>query len=504
MPKNFLRLLVFLATLLTLLPCFAANEEKSFKTLNDFNGARFSTINGTVADKLTQAVIPNADNFVYYNTVADGIMALKSNKVDAFVLDEPICQLAAARNPEVMVFHEPVMPDQYGFAFPKGSPLRDKFNTVIRKFQEDGTLQNLRNIWLGADDSKKVLLKQDWAGKNGTIRYFHDYLVEPIVYIGSDGPLGYEIDLAMRIAKELDMKIELTKCEFGGLIASLQSGKADVISGSMSITEERKKTVDFADSHYKAALVLMVRNDAYKGSNESFVDSIKASFEKTFIVENRWKLIIDGLLVTILISACAGFGGLFLGFFLCILKREGSKSVRKGINTFIRLMKSTPIVVFLMILYYIIFGSVNVSALWVAILGFTINFGVYAAETYSTGLDTVDNGQREAALALGYTPKQTFWKVIFPQAARTFLPILKGDFIAMVKETSIVGYISVQDLTMVSDIIHARTMEAFFPLIVTAVIYLAIANLLTLALDIIEIKIDPKQRKRTVKGVKMQ
>ena len=408
MPKNFLRLLVFLATLLTLLPCFAANEEKSFKTLNDFSGARFSTLNGTVADKLTQEVIPNADNFVYYNTVADGIMALKSNKVDAFVLDEPICQLAAARNPEVMVFHEPVMPDQYGFAFPKGSPLRDKFNTVIRKFQEDGTLQNLRNIWLGADDSKKVLIKQDWAGKNGTIRYFHDYLVEPIVYIGSDGPLGYEIDLAMRIAKELDMKIELTKCEFGGLIASLQSGKADVISGSMSITEERKKTVDFADSHYKAALVLMVRNDAYKGSNESFVDSIKASFEKTFIVENRWKLIIDGLLVTILISACAGFGGLFLGFFLCILKREGSKSVRKGINTFIRLMKSTPIVVFLMILYYIIFGSVNVSALWVAILGFTINFGVYAAETYSTGLDTVDNGQREAALALGYTPKQTF------------------------------------------------------------------------------------------------
>lgn len=146
----------------------------------------------------------------------------------------------------------------------------------------------------------------------------------------------------------------------------------------------------------------------------------------------------------------------------------------------------------------------NISALWVAILAFTINFGVYAAETYSTGLDTVDNGQREAALALGYTPKQTFWKVIFPQAARHFLPILKGDFIAMVKETSIVGYISVQDLTMVSDIIHSRTMEAFFPLLVTAMIYLIIANMLTTVLDIIEIKIDPKHGKRTVKGVKMQ
>ena len=504
MPKKFFSLLVFLATLLTLLPCFAANEEKSYKTLNDFSGARFCTLTETICDKLTQKVIPNSENFISYNTVADAIFALKSNKVDAFVSDEPVCRLAAAKNPEVMVFHEPIMPDQYGFAFPKGSPLRDKFNTVIRKFQEDGTLQNLRDIWLGADDSKKVLIKQDWAGKNGTIRYFHDYLVEPIVYIGPDGPLGYEIDLAMRIAKELDMKIKLTKCEFGGLIASLKSGKADVIGGSISITDERKKAVDFADPHYKASLVLLIRNNAYITSNESFIDSMKASFEKTFIVENRWKLIVNGLLVTIFISACAGFGGLFLGFFLCMLKREGSKSVRNFINTFIHLIKSIPIVVFLMILYYIIFGSANLSALWIAILGFTINFGVCAAETYSNGLDTVDNGQQEAALALGYTPKQTFWKVVFPQAARHFLPVLKGDFIAMVKETSIVGYISVEDLTTVSDIIHSRTMEAFFPIIITAVIYLAIAHLLTLALDVIEIKIDPKQRKRTVKGVKLQ
>ena len=504
MKRKLLSLLIFLVTLLTVLPCFAADNEKSFKTLNDFSGARFSTLNGAVADKLTQSVIPNSDNFVYYNTVADGIMAVKSNKVDAFVLDDPICRLAVARNPEVMVFHEPVLPDQYGFAFPKGSPLRDKFNTVIGKFREDGTLQKLKDIWLGADDRKKVLIKQDWAGKNGTLRCYHDYTSEPITYVGTDGPLGYEIDVLLRIARELDMKVEFTMCEFDGLIAALESGKADVISGCMSITPERVTNVDFSDPHYRAALVLLIRNEEYIPQEINFWKSLKASFEKTFIVENRWKLILNGLGVTILISVCAGLGGLLLGFLLCMLKREGSNSIRKITNAFIHLVQGTPIVVFLMILYFIVFGSVNISPLPIAILGFTINFGVYAAEIYYNGLNTVDNGQREAALALGYTPKQTFWKVIFPQAARTFLPILKGDFIAMVKETSIVGYISVQDLTMVSDIIHARTMEAFFPLIVTAVIYLAIANLLTLALDIIEIKIDPKQRKRTVKGVKMQ
>ena len=194
---------------------------------------------------------------------------------------------------------------------------------------------------------------------------------------------------------------------------------------------------------------------------------------------------------------------MLLGFMLCMLKREGSKTVRQIVSTFIRLIQGTPIVVFLMILYFIVFGSVNIAPLPIAILGFTINFGVYAAEIYNSGLDTVDNGQREAALALGYTPKQTFWKVIFPQAAQHFLPILKGEFISMVKTTSVVGYISVQDLTMVTDIIHARTMEAFFPLIVTAAIYLIIANLLTSFLDLIEIKINPKHSKRTVKGVKM-
>ena len=504
MKKKFFSLLVFLATLLTVLPCFAADEQKAFKTLNDFSGARFSTYSGSTAVYHTQNAIPNANNFVYYSTIADAIVALKSNKVDAFVCDDPVARLAVSKNPELRVFPEPIYPDNYGFAFPKNSPLTPQFNKIIQKFASDGTLQKLKDIWLGSDETKKILPKQDWSGKNGTIRCFHDYTSEPIIYVGSDGPLGYEMDVLLRIAKELDMKVELTMCEFDGLLAALQSGKADVICGCMSIMPERKNVVDFSDPHYKAALVLLVRNETYVAPKENFFDSIMASFNRTFIVENRWKLILDGLWVTILISACAGVGGLLLGFILCMLKRKGSKTLRQIVSTFIRLIQGTPIVVFLMILYFIVFGSVNIAPLPIAILGFTINFGVYAAEIYNSGLDTVDNGQREAALALGYTPKQTFWKVIFPQAAQHFLPILKGEFISMVKTTSVVGYISVQDLTMVTDIIHARTMEAFFPLIVTAAIYLIIANLLTSFLDLIEIKINPKHSKRTVKGVKMQ
>ena len=301
------------------------------------------------------------------------------------------------------------------------------------------------------------------------------------------------------------MRVEMTSCEFGGLIAALESGKADVASGSMSITAERMQHVDFSDTHYDAALVLLIRDEDVlaDGGKKGFLESLQDSFNSTFLVEGRWKLILQGLGVTALISVFSGIFGLMLGFALCMLRRIPSGPVRLGTGAFVRLIQGTPIVVFLMILYYVVFGSVDVSGILVAVIGFSINFGAYTSEMMRSGIETVDKGQNEAALAMGYTKIQTFFKIIFPQAARNFLPVLKGEFISMVKMTSVVGYIAVQDLTKVSDIIRSRTMEAFFPLIVTAIIYFALANVMTAMISLVERRIEPKRRKRTVKGVRM-
>ena len=145
----------------------------------------------------------------------------------------------------------------------------------------------------------------------------------------------------------------------------------------------------------------------------------------------------------------------------------------------------------------------DISGIVVAIIGFSINFAAYSSEMMRAGIETVDRGQSEAALAMGYTKRQTFFKIVFPQAAGNFIPVLKGEFISMVKMTSVVGYIAVQDLTKVSDIIRSRTIEAFFPLIVTAVLYFAIANVMAAVLSFAEQKAVPGRRKRSVKGVRM-
>ena len=147
-----------------------------------------------------------------------------------------------------------------------------------------------------------------------------------------------------------------------------------------------------------------------------------------------------------------------------------------------------------MILYYVVFGSWDISGVWVSVIGFSILFACSVYDMITDGIAAVGNKQYEGARALGYNKNQTLFSVLLPQAARHIFPRYKNEIISLIKETSIVGYIAVSDLTKMSDIVRNRTYEAFFPLISTAVIYFAITALLIAAVDRVEIKFDPKRR----------
>ena len=152
-----------------------------------------------------------------------------------------------------------------------------------------------------------------------------------------------------------------------------------------------------------------------------------------------------------------------------------------------------------MILYYVVFGKSGMGAVWVAIIGFSLNFAAYASEILRSGIDSVDGGQREAALALGFSENQAFFRFIFPQAVCRQLPVYRGEVISLLKSTSVVGYIAIQDLTKMSDIIRSRTYEAFFPLIATAIIYFLLAYIISVTLNAALKAIDPKLRRNRKK-----
>lgn len=485
-------------------------DTSQYTALSQLSGKIVACQVGSIADILVNSVVPNV-TYSYFNTLTDQLAALQNSKVEAIPVDEPVARLSVSKNPDLTILPERIVEDHYGVALQKNSELTDQVNSAIEQLKADGTLEEMKEKWTGADDSKKVIPQLDYPGANGTIRVVHDTVLEPMGYLGEDGKaLGFDLELMLHIGKILDRRVEFTSVDFSGLIPMLQSGKADAAVGCLSITDERKKTVDMSDSYYDGGLYFVVRGSVKSQAaldaqpEVSFWDGLRASFIRTFITENRWKLVLDGLKVTVFVSICSGLLGSLMGFGLCMLRRSKKRIASLLTAGFIRLIQGTPIVVLLMILYYIIFGKVDISAILVAIFGFSVNFGAYVSEMIRTGIEAVDKGQIEAAYAIGFTKTRTFWKITFPQAAKHFLPVFKGEFISMVKMTSVAGYIAIQDLTKVSDIIRSRTLEAFFPLIATAVIYFLVANVLTMLLSRIEVRLDPKRRKRILKGMVMK
>jgi polar amino acid transport system substrate-binding protein len=332
-------------------------------------------------------------------------------------------------------------------------------------------------------------------------------------YMGGDGALkGFDLEVILMIAREMDTHVEFSGMEFAAILSSVQSGKADIGAGSIIITEERAQAVDFVE-YYPAAFVLIVRAKqaeaeevaaAAEVEDTSFWGGIKSSFNKTFIREDRWKLFVDGVLTTLLITVLTILFGTLLGFGVFMLCRNGNPVANLVTRFCLWLVQGMPMVVLLMILYYVIFGSVAISGIAVAVIGFTLTFGAAVFGLLKMGVGAVDGGQYEAAYALGYSNRRTFFKIILPQALPHVLPAYKGEIVGLIKATAIVGYIAVQDLTKMGDIVRSRTYEAFFPLIAVTVIYFVLEGLIGFLVSRISIGFNPKRRKPAdiLKGVK--
>lgn len=477
-----------------------ADAVTDFNTLDYYRNKKIGLVYNYGTDDDLTSLVP-AENLKYYNSEGDLIAALSAGKVDAVCIDELIAKRMAARNPRLKYSDAILRNRMVGFVFNKQDPthLIDKINPILHRFITDGTVDAIARKWASDDDSQKIMPVQDWDTSNGIIRFGGEFTSDPIGYIKDGGFVGLDLELLMMIARELHMGVSVTDIPFDALMPAVESGKVDMAGTAISWTEERAESVDFSELYIRDPNVFIILDkDAALTAAEQggFFTSLKESLRKNFIVESRWKLIVSGIKVTLILSFFSGIFGLLLGFGLCMLRRTGRKVPDTTCKGFVALIQGTPVVVLLMVLYYIVFGSIDISGMVVAVIGFSLNFGAYTCEILRSGLNSIDAGQSEAALALGYTKFQTFWKILFPQAAIRFIPVLKGEFISMVKMTSVVGYIAVQDLTKTGDIIRSRTMEAFFPLIVTAILYFVIAWLLTTLLGFIEKGINPKRRRR--------
>lgn len=221
------------------------------------------------------------------------------------------------------------------------------------------------------------------------------------------------------------------------------------------------------------------------------MSDFKERFILNFIKDDRWHYITDGLKVTLTVTFCAVLMGVILGFLLAIVRSTYDKTGRLKIlnalcNVYITIIRGTPVVVQLLIIYFVIFGSVDISKTLVAILAFGMNSSAYVAEIFRSGIMSIDNGQFEAGRSLGFNYRQTMIYIIMPQAFKNVLPALGNEFIVLLKETSVAGYIALQDLTKGGDIIRSRTYDAFMPLMAVAIIYLIMVMIFTKLVSMLE------------------
>ncbi len=233
----------------------------------------------------------------------------------------------------------------------------------------------------------------------------------------------------------------------------------------------------------------------------------KSDFILNFIDGDRWKLILEGLGATLQITALAVLVGIFIGVIVAIIRstydKNGSKMhglggfLMKLINgiskIYLTVIRGTPVVLQLLIMYFIIFRTSN-DKLMVSVLAFGINSGAYVAEIFRGGIMSVDGGQMEAGRSLGLNYVQTMAYIIIPQAFKTVLPTLANEFIVLLKETSVVGYIGMMDLTRAGDMIRGVTFTAFMPLIAVAIIYLVFVMILTKLVSLLERRLRNSER----------
>ena len=222
-----------------------------------------------------------------------------------------------------------------------------------------------------------------------------------------------------------------------------------------------------------------------------WIEKFQNRFYLNFIKDDRWQYITRGLWTTIQITVFAVLLGIVIGFLVAIIRSTHDKTGKLTIANFIcrvylTVIRGTPVVVQLLIIYFGIFASVNIEKMIVAVIAFGINSGAYVAEIVRSGIMSIDKGQFEAGRSLGFNYVQTMVHIIMPQAFKNVLPALGNELIVLLKETSVSGYIAMEDLTKGGDIIRSRTYDAMMPLLAVAPIYLAIVVLLEFAVGKLE------------------
>jgi polar amino acid transport system substrate-binding protein len=456
-------------------------------TVDDIMGKTFSARIGTIYDALVHDYFEPA-KVELYEDAASSYAAVSQGKVEFAVYDKVMTVQALKQYPDLAYLDLPEsylnVPDGYSANFSKQA-LVDEFNAYLKEVVADGTIAEMTSRWLSADfDDQTTQMPafhlEDNTGE--TIRIACDATNMPFAFVSANETMiGFDVELMTRFAEATNRKLEFQNMAFNAIMPTIASGKADMGIGSITITEERKEMVLFTDPvYYERAVVAYRVSNAEEIQNNTFFAYIKKSIWRNLIEEGRYQLILRGLLVTMNITVCSMLIGTILGGFVAFALTRKNRVIQRVTKLINGLINGLPTVTLLLVAYYIIFGSSQISNVIIAIATFSMIMAIRIGEVLAAAIETIDPIQIEAARACGFSATGAFMNVTLPQAIKHALSPYLTNFVSLMKETAIVGYVAIQDLMRASDIIRSRTYDAYFPLLFAALIYLIVTTVFIL------------------------
>ena len=414
------------------------------------------------------------------NTEADGIQAVRQGIADVHVTDEVAFTPQMRRDLGIKLAFRSEESFDVAFAVKKGNDqLREQMDRFILESRANGSLDAILAHWLEEAPAPEIV-KGEESVNSASLRCITAVNMAPICYVGEGGAwMGMDADILKRFAAWSGRPFEMKFQDLGSAMIALSTGQCDVVNACLYITDERKKSVDFTEPYYLCRGAYFVID-----KDEATAVGFRERLRMNLVTEGRWKLITDGLLETLIITVFAILLGTLLGTGVCAMLRSRRKWVRKTVELYGAFIQGIPTLVLLLIMFYVVLAGAGLSGTLVAIITFALCFAWSSGSIFSTAISSVPKGQTEAGLSLGFTPLRTFTGIVFPQALQKALPLYTGECVALLKSTSIVGYIAIMDLTNASDLIRSRTFDALIPLLVVTIAYFVLAWLIRLLFNL--------------------
>ncbi len=467
-------------------------DVRSVESLEALSGFRVATSAGGSYD-LMLSDIPGVD--VVRIGVGELLLAVEKGMADFTLMDATQAQMAHLESRGLEIRMSGILKSTASAGFRlDDTELCNEFNAFLAEFRQSGGYERWDSLWRSDCDSMaEALIRRPRPQGDRTIRVGITDNIFPYIYVKNGSLTGMEVDVMEHFCNSAGIVPEYIAQEFTTLIPALNSGKIDVILSHMRVTAERSKQVLFSAPYIEGGGALICRSlSSAKPEKKGIWQTLKDSIDRNLIREDRWQLLVRGLYQTILISVLSILVGTMIGILLCMVRMSRRRPVANTCKVMIDLVRGIPILVLLMIMCYVVFASSRISALWISVFSFGLYYGAYFCEIFRTGMMGVNPGQWEAGAALGLRKFQTFRLVVLPQAMARIIPVFKGDVIALIKGTSIVGYVSVMDLTRAGDLIRSRTLDAFFPLIIVTIAYFFLSRIAGRGLDALNRKVTPK------------